>query len=173
MNGTPAVHVLVVVGQEGGGNLNYPGGRRKRLGWHPTPVFLIHPITLNDDETLPNFIKRKHPSKQGRGKETRGKDQSPGKKKNSPKEVGSQGGKGTTKYRNFHQDCRISTKEKGDKPNKTPSQKEPSLPVTAFLEMKVAWALCKASVYKMNTTLLKGFHLKPTTLCAPSRQQLA
>jgi hypothetical protein len=31
-----------------------------------------------DDETLTNLIKRKHPKK-GREKETRGKDQSPGK----------------------------------------------------------------------------------------------
>jgi hypothetical protein len=37
------------------------------------------------DETLPNFIKRKHPKK-GREKETSGKDQSPG-KQNSPEEA--------------------------------------------------------------------------------------
>jgi hypothetical protein len=32
-----------------------------------------------NDETLPNFIKTKHPLKKGREKETRGKDQSRGK----------------------------------------------------------------------------------------------
>ncbi len=36
------------------------------------------------DETLPNFIKRKHPQK-GREKETKCKDQSPGRQKRAPK----------------------------------------------------------------------------------------
>jgi hypothetical protein len=38
------------------------------------------------EETLPNFIKRKHPSKNGREKESKNKDQSPGREK-SPKEL--------------------------------------------------------------------------------------
>jgi len=46
-------------------------------------VLLVHPGHLvyvfgKDDETLPNFIKRKHPRK-GERKRTRSKDQSPSK----------------------------------------------------------------------------------------------
>jgi hypothetical protein len=41
---------------------------------------------FDDDETLPNFTKRKHPRK-GEKKKQRSKHQSPG-KQNSPKEVG-------------------------------------------------------------------------------------
>jgi hypothetical protein len=43
-----------------------------------TSNYLNTTINLSIDETLPNLIKRKHPKK-GREKETKGKDQSPGK----------------------------------------------------------------------------------------------
>jgi hypothetical protein len=47
------------------------------------------------DETLPKFMKRKHPQK-GREKETRGKDQRPkSKQANSPKMASQKGGNGT------------------------------------------------------------------------------
>jgi hypothetical protein len=48
-----------------------------------------------DDETLPNFIKRKHPRK-GEKKETSGLDQSPGKQTAQKRQAKRK--QGTTKY---------------------------------------------------------------------------
>ncbi len=64
------------------------------------------------DETLPNFIKRKHPKK-GREKETNGKDQSPG-KQIAQKRPATYGGKGTAKYRNLHQSHEAYPLKKGE-----------------------------------------------------------
>jgi hypothetical protein len=56
-------------------------------------------LYLLGDETLPNFKKKKAPKK-GREKETKGKDQSPGKQMAQKRCV--HVGEGTTKYPNLH-----------------------------------------------------------------------
>jgi hypothetical protein len=45
---------------------------------HLTSSNFVEALIDGDDDTPPNFTKRKHPKK-GREKETKGKDQSPGK----------------------------------------------------------------------------------------------
>jgi hypothetical protein len=64
-------------------------------------VLLVHPCHLvyvfgKDDETLPNFMKRKHPRKKGREKEPGARIKVQASKQ--PKRGGPQGGKGTTMY---------------------------------------------------------------------------
>jgi len=51
------------------------------------------------DETLPNFIKRKHPRK---GEKKKQGPRTKVKASKQPKRSGPQGGKGTTKYQNLH-----------------------------------------------------------------------
>jgi hypothetical protein len=60
-----------------------------------------------NDETLPNFTRKKHPRK-GEKKETKGKDQSPKQANSLP-----QGGIGTIKYLNLHQSHEAYQLKKG------------------------------------------------------------
>ncbi len=59
-------------------------------------------MKILNDETLPNFIKRKHPRKGEKYKQTaRTKVQA----NKEPKRGVPHGGNGTIQYRNFHQSC--------------------------------------------------------------------
>jgi hypothetical protein len=63
-----------------------------------------------------------------------------------------QGGKGTTKYQNFHQSHgAYQLKKGGGKLDKSPSLKEPSPAMTVHLKMEAACTLCKAGPRPLDT----------------------
>jgi hypothetical protein len=65
------------------------------------------------DETLPNFIKRKHPSpRKGEKKKQGPRTKVQASKK--PERSGPQGGKATTKYQNLHQSLEAYQLNKGE-----------------------------------------------------------
>jgi hypothetical protein len=89
-------------------------------------------------ETLPNFIKRKHPRK---GKKRQGQKF---KQAKIPKKKWQ-----ATKRKRNHSKLNlplvarnISTKERGDKSNKTPTLEEPSIVVTTRLEIATTCTFC-------------------------------
>jgi hypothetical protein len=92
------------------------------------------PIPVLSDETLPNFIKRKRPTK-GEKKKQRART-----KVNSPKEVGHK--EEREPLRMEPSTDRISTKDRGGKPHKIPGLDKPSPVVTTCLQIEAASILC-------------------------------